>query len=133
VEFQRPYFTTFPTVGIFTTDGVYAAALNQDGTVNSAANPAPPETVVTLFGTGGAWSFGTLDNAVATAANPLFDDWGVTDSSGNELTVLYAGMAPGLLCGVFQVNVLLLPNEVPQTLRLTTAFGASNPVRVYVK
>jgi uncharacterized protein (TIGR03437 family) len=56
----------------------------------------------------------------------------VTDSSGKELPVLYAGTAPGLLYGVFQVNVLLLPNEAPQTLRLTTAFGPSNPVRVYV-
>jgi hypothetical protein len=31
-----------PVLGLFTTDGVHAAALNQDGTVNSAANPRSP-------------------------------------------------------------------------------------------
>lgn len=130
LEFQTP--RSF-SVGIFTTDGLYAAALNQDGTVNSAANPASPGTVVTLFGTGGTWPLGIKDNTVANAANPLFDGWGVTDSTGNELPVLYAGTAPGLLYGVFQLNVLLLPNEVPQTLTLQTPSAASNPVRVYVK
>ena len=38
--------------GVFTVDGVYAAALNQDGTINSAENPAPQGSVVTVFATG---------------------------------------------------------------------------------
>ncbi len=38
--------------GVFTVDGVYAAALNQDGTLNSANNPAPPNSIITVFATG---------------------------------------------------------------------------------
>jgi uncharacterized protein (TIGR03437 family) len=38
--------------GVFTADGTHAAALNQDGTVNSAANPAAPGSTVTIFATG---------------------------------------------------------------------------------
>lgn len=38
--------------GVFTTDGTHAAALNQDGTLNSAANPAALDSTVTIFATG---------------------------------------------------------------------------------
>ncbi len=38
--------------GVFTTDGVHAAALNQDGTINSASNPAKFGTIVSAFATG---------------------------------------------------------------------------------
>ena len=42
--------------GLFTADGSgtgQAAALNQDGTINSAVNPAPIGSVISLFATGG--------------------------------------------------------------------------------
>jgi uncharacterized protein (TIGR03437 family) len=38
--------------GVFTVDGIHAAALNQDGTVNSADHPAPPGSIVAVFATG---------------------------------------------------------------------------------
>jgi len=38
--------------GVFTVDGTYAAAVNQDGSVNSAANPAPPNSIVSIYATG---------------------------------------------------------------------------------
>jgi len=38
--------------GVFTVDGYHAVALNQDGTINSASNPAPAGTNVTIFATG---------------------------------------------------------------------------------
>jgi uncharacterized protein (TIGR03437 family) len=37
---------------VFTVDGFYAAALNQDGTVNSASNAALAGTIVSVFATG---------------------------------------------------------------------------------
>jgi uncharacterized protein (TIGR03437 family) len=47
---------TWPVVqlapGVFTVDGTYAAALNQDGTVNTATNPAQAGSVVSIFATG---------------------------------------------------------------------------------
>jgi uncharacterized protein (TIGR03437 family) len=38
--------------GVFTVDGVYAAAVNQDGTINSASNPAPAGSLVSVWATG---------------------------------------------------------------------------------
>ena len=45
-----PVSATAP--GVFTTDGFHAAAVNQDGTSNSPANPAPANSTVTVYATG---------------------------------------------------------------------------------
>ena len=38
--------------GVYMVDATYAAALNQDGSINSADNPAPPGSAVTVFANG---------------------------------------------------------------------------------
>jgi len=38
--------------GVFTVNGTYAIAVNQDGTANSASNPAKSGSIVTIFATG---------------------------------------------------------------------------------
>ncbi len=58
------------SLGLFTLDGSYAAALNQDGTVNSASNPAARGSVISLFGTGVLWDPGFQAGQVATTAIP---------------------------------------------------------------
>ena len=40
------------TPEIFLSSGLYAAALNEDGTINSAGNPAPVGSIVSVFATG---------------------------------------------------------------------------------
>ncbi len=110
--------TAFPinvdaaTPGVFTADGSgtgLAAALNQDYSINSASNPAPQGSVVTIYATGA----GTL--------NPVPADGSVTGAdilpqpnlavkvlvNGQAAGVLYAGAAPGFVAGVLQVNVQL--------------------------
>lgn len=60
--FSVPIVAAAP--GIFTADSTskgQAAAVNQDGTLNSAANPAHPRDVITLFATG---------DGATSAANP---------------------------------------------------------------
>ena len=104
------------SLGIFTTDGIHAAALNQDGTVNSADNPAPASSVVSLFGTGAVWSPDMQDGAIASSATPLNqqqNNLGALDWNGDLMNILYAGTAPGTINGVFQVNVQL-PPTTPQ-------------------
>jgi uncharacterized protein (TIGR03437 family) len=90
------------------------AALNQDGTVNSASNPAAAGTIVSLFGSG----LGVLTPPLATAAlNPIppagplstTNLYGVCYGCTN---VVYLGSAPGLSTGVEQVNVQL-PTSFP--------------------
>jgi len=84
-----------------------AAALNQDGTINGPSNPALPGSVVSIWGTG----FGSISPPCATGGfNPFAAvnlDQSVTldDSAGHEIPALYAGSAPGMLCGVEQINM----------------------------
>jgi len=128
-----------PSLGLFYAGAPpSAAALNQDGTPNSASNPAKPGSTVTLFGTG-AVPISGVDGALATGAAPLsqqLNHFQVFDNFGNELALLYAGAAPGMIDGVFQLNVQipLVDLDPLLTLRSVTAFGAasSNSVQVYV-
>lgn len=131
-----------PSLGLFTTDGVHAAALNQDGSVNSAANPAAQGSVISLFGTGAIWPAGIADGAVAPAAMALNQEqnqFEAVDGSGTPLSILYEGAAPGLIYGVFQLNVQLTGDVNPRlTLLAPSGLSAdgqqsSNPVVIYVK
>jgi uncharacterized protein (TIGR03437 family) len=101
------------SVGIFTSDGVHASAINQDGSVNSQANPATGGSVVSLFGTGAAWPPGTIDGAVPrdqAMLNPEINRFEAFSPYQTPLAILYAGAAPGVINGVFQINVLLPPS-----------------------
>jgi len=123
-------------LGLFTSGGAWAAALNQDGTVNSASNPAPPGSIVSLFGTGAIWPSGLADGALASGAAPLSQEtnaFQVVDSGGVEASIFYAGAAPGLIDGVFQLNVQLPIGELSTnpTLTLKGAGGTSNAVQIY--
>lgn len=128
-------------LGLFTTDGVHAAAINQDGTVNSASNPAAAGSVISLYGTGATWAPGLADGATATAAMPLNQDSNNFQvfSDGTPLSILYEGAAPGLIYGVFQLNIHLTGYANPTlTLQAPSGLAASpvqtsNSVGIYVK
>ena len=80
------------------------AILNQDLTLNSAANPAPRGSVVMLYGTGsGLWRRGNIDGEFVSELlepeKPVRVEIG-----GVEVPVPYAGGAPGLINAVIQVN-----------------------------
>lgn len=127
------------SVGIFTVDGVHAAALNQDGSANSASNPAAQGSIVSLFGTGAFWPAETPDNTPAPSAMPL-DQGGsgfeVVTNLGRliPLNVLYFGAAPEIIQGVFQINVQLPQKSAAEAdLQIKSVyFGDSNLVQVYV-
>ena len=85
-----------------------AAALNQDGSVNSAQSPAEAGSVVSLFGTGAGRMDPQLPPGSVTPSTPPFptpiQEVGV-EIAGSPAEVLYAGGAPGLVAGVLQINV----------------------------
>ncbi len=98
--------------GVFTVDGYYAAAVNQDGTINSATNPAPSGTLVSVFATGlGPISPAVQDGALVLPPLPTDDIQfmaygrvgGIIFSYG-PLETTYAGPAPYEVAGVSQVN-----------------------------
>lgn len=101
--------------GIFTIGG-YAAALNQDGTINSESNPAAPGSIVSIFATG----LGTMTPAPpdgSLVGFPLPSQSLQVQASGpvnsifsnvttfDPLLMYYAGPAPYEVEGVTQINM----------------------------
>ncbi|MEZ5362874.1 MAG: SBBP repeat-containing protein [Bryobacterales bacterium] len=100
--------TSATTPALFTLSGAGsgpAAALNQDGTVNTTDNPVKRGEVIVLYGTGeGALLPAQPDGAVSAPplSAPQAD---ITVRIGNaNAQVEYAGPAPGFVSGVLQIN-----------------------------
>jgi uncharacterized protein (TIGR03437 family) len=93
---------------IFTAIGTsQAAALNQDGTVNSAANPAARGSVVSLFATGCPQTEPPgVTGEPAHAPLPQLLTPATITIAGRPAEVLYSGAAPGFV-GTMQFNVRL--------------------------
>jgi uncharacterized protein (TIGR03437 family) len=118
---------------IFAADGSGigpGAILNQDSSPNSAANPAERGTIVQIFATGE----GTMDSPVA--------DGSITGSAlahptlpvsvrigGLAAEIDYAGAAPGLVAGAFQVNARIPAGVTPgaAAVFITVGVASSQP------
>ena len=100
--------------GVFSLDGSgkgAGAVLNQNGTVNSATNPAHRGDTVSIFATGaGSTTPASVDGLLGAA--PLgMPNAGVSVSIGGlPAQVSFAGAAPGLIAGALQINA-----QVPQS------------------
>lgn len=102
------------------------AILNQDTSFNSAANPAAKGSVIVLFGTGeGQTDPPGADGRVATSVFPK-PALPVAVTIGNtRVTQLnYAGAAPGLVSGVFQINVVIPPETPSGNVPVTVTIGS---------
>jgi uncharacterized protein (TIGR03437 family) len=114
--------TTIPVVtaapGIFTLSGIgvgQGAILNEDFTVNSPLNPATRGSTIMIFGTGaGPMNPPLQDGQLAPASNLSRPTSLVTVTiNGMDCPVGYAGSAPGLLNGIFQVNCVVPAGLTP--------------------
>ncbi len=106
------------------------AILNQDGTLNSPANPAEKGSIVSIWANGmGQTDPPGEDGKVTTAPLPVPRSpvyvW-IRGIQAPEIT--YAGAAPQLVSGVLQVNVRL-PLDIPSgsavPIALTMGYAAS--------
>jgi uncharacterized protein (TIGR03437 family) len=94
--------------GVFLNPDGSAAAINQDGTVNSQANPAPVGSYVSIWATGTGYFPGS-DGQMATGANQFCGVAGScavlnTVAGYPAIGVPYIGAAPDLVNGVVQIN-----------------------------
>ncbi len=111
--------------GVFSLDASgkgAGAVLNQNGTINSATNPAHRGDTVSIFVTGaGSTTPASLDGLLGAA--PLgMPNAGVSVSIGGlPAHVSFAGAAPGLIAGALQINA-----QVPQS----APTGTSVPLQV---
>ena len=111
--------------GLFTTNQKgtgQAAAVNQDGTLNSSGNPASIGSIITLYGTGQGQVSPALLDGMPAPAGPLVTTVAVPTSDARTCTtaqpsmcvaigssfgdVQFSGLAPGYI-GLWQINVKL--------------------------
>jgi uncharacterized protein (TIGR03437 family) len=108
------------------------AILNQDQTVNTAANPAVKGTIISLFaGGGGQTTPQGIDGQItsATLLPQLMMPVSVTIGGVPATDISYLGAAPNLVAGALQVN-LRIPTSVasgdqPVVLRIGNAISQS--------
>ena len=129
--------------GVFTVDGTYALAINQDGNLNSAKNPAAVGTIVTVWATGlgpimPAKADGTLV-PLPLPSNVYAITVGASDTVGENcllacnwqpFTVEYAGPAPYLVAGATQIN--FQTTNYLGAIYVTTLQGWSQGFQIYV-
>lgn len=124
---------------VFMVDSNYAAALNQDGTVNSAQNPASGGSIVSIFATGlGAISPAQPDGALVGLPLPEnvlaagVQEFPLSPTNGMlvimPLQVTYAGPAPYLVSGASQINF----HAQAGLLEVTVAGAVSQPFSLYI-
>ncbi|HSB16571.1 MAG TPA: hypothetical protein VLE22_19120, partial [Bryobacteraceae bacterium] len=141
VEYQgvRSNKVTIPVaasrLGVFTSDrsgSGPAAALNEDGSINSSSNPAKQGSIIVLYATGEGLTEPVVEDGVVLGSvlpKPKLpvsvsflapgkpcdrhDYYSCYDSYFVTGRVLYAGGAPRSVAGLLQVNVRLPPDAYP--------------------
>jgi uncharacterized protein (TIGR03437 family) len=104
--------TYSPEPGIFQIGQTgYAAALNQDGSVNSTSNPATGGSIVTVFANANSGQYFPDGGIVPLGVYEAGVSVWVVDSY-RSLEVVWAGAAPGIVNGVMQIN-FRLPDPLP--------------------
>jgi uncharacterized protein (TIGR03437 family) len=126
VAAQRPQIFKQPSNGM-------AIAFNQDGTFNSATNPAQAGSVVTLLITGlGLVDEQHADGSIQTVLE-AYQAPPVT-AFANQLTpaaVVSVGDLPGAVFGVVQVSVQLPQHFLGGSLALQAGGSTSNSAKIY--
>ena len=80
--------------------------------MNSRTNPAKAASIITVWGTGAAgWPRDTPDGSINPLTPLLYLAVGASANFNSPSPVTFAGAAPGLVAGVFQVNIRL-PEKV---------------------
>lgn len=114
--YDQPVSVAESAPGLFTANASGSgqlAALNQDGSPNSAGNAAERGTVLQIYATGGGLTNPPgVTGALATGPAALRQE--VRVLIGNQdATVQYAGQAPSLVNGVIQINATIPASVVP--------------------
>ena len=122
-----------PVVVATAAPGIFAVA-NSDGTLNSPSNPAKVGGFITIYGTGGGVTnplgitggLWPITASLATLTLPVSVSIG-----GTNAIVLYAGSAPTLESGYFQINVSLPSGpQASSAVNLVVTVGDSSSVAV---
>ena len=110
------------------------AILNQDNSPNSPANPADKGSVVVLFGTGeGQTNPAGIDGRIAATVFPKPLGSVKVSIGGIQADIAYAGAAPFLVAGVFQINATVPLGVASGSAPVVVTVGnASSPAGITV-
>lgn len=134
-----PAFFVFPNSMSIAAEKAGTASIVADPSVVAGASPAKPGDIVSLFGTGfgavtPAVAVGQLATGQASLTNAVTVKIG--DSTLASSDVLYAGLSPGSISGLYQFNVRIPSNApsgaVPVSISIggvTTQAGATIPIQ----
>jgi len=115
-----------------TAPGLSPSILNQDGTVNTSSNPAPRGSIVSFYGTGLGLMTPQLNDGNIAISTPYSTPLNLPTISigGQQAVIQYAGDAPTLPTGIFQINA-----TIPTTINPGPApvMLAASQVTIYVK
>jgi uncharacterized protein (TIGR03437 family) len=114
--------------GLSTTDASgsgQGAIFNQDGSLNSHTNPAARGSIVTLYGTGEGVTTPTLPDGALEISTPYSTTQApvAVKFGGQTATIQYAGAAPFLPTGVFQINATIPSGVTPGDVPITVSVG----------
>ena len=102
------------------------AIQNEDFSLNTADNPSPRGRVVILYGTGeGQTNPPGVSGRLATAVFPKPVLPVSVTIGGRTADVLYAGAAPSLVAGLFQINAKIPEDLSPGAQEVTVTVGAA--------
>jgi uncharacterized protein (TIGR03437 family) len=129
---NHDYSTAQP--GFFTFNGTSVAALHADNTpvadptVVPGGRPAKPGDVIVLYGTGFGptepiWQPGQIPDSAARTRSPVRVQVGSVIL--DPLQVDYAGISPGSISGLMQVNIKV-PVNLTETGNVTITAGVGN-------
>jgi uncharacterized protein (TIGR03437 family) len=103
------------------------AILNADNSVNTPNNPIAKGGVVVVFGTGEGLGFPAAVTGGVTGSNPSRPLLPVAATiDGQPAQVQYAGAAPGLVAGAFQMNLVVPPTVSSGKVGVVVSFGSAN-------
>lgn len=137
-SFAPAFFTFGATKSIAAQIGGTAIPV-ADPSVVPGGRPAAPGEIVSLYGTGfgptrPAWQAGQITSGLSPLATPFTITMGGTTLSTND--ILYAGVAPQAISGLYQFNVRIpatAPNgNLPVSISIggqTTQDGAYIPIQ----
>jgi uncharacterized protein (TIGR03437 family) len=134
-----PAFFTFPNSTSIAAEEAATGTVVADPSVVTGASPASPGDIVALYGTGfGAVSpavaVGQLATATASLTTPISVTIGGTTVPASDIQ--YAGLSPGSISGLYQINVRIPAGtptgEVPVTIAIggvQTQAGLTIPIQ----
>jgi uncharacterized protein (TIGR03118 family) len=120
---------TFPLAA--TSPGLFpGTAFNQDGTLNTAANPAAAGSVVVLYATGLGQTDPPGQDGVRMGSLVLAETVATVTATvgGQAATVAYAGSAPGQLSGIQQVELIVPAGAGTGQVPVVVTAGGVSPL-----